>query len=53
MKGDLFKTVDLPYDGGPKYIDLIRKESEPNLLKDILKPKRPDAQSNPSPIVPE
>ncbi len=53
LKGDLFKTVDLPYDGGPKYIDLIRKESEPDLLKDILKPKRPEAQSNPSPIPPE
>ncbi|MDP8245205.1 MAG: PDZ domain-containing protein [Candidatus Hinthialibacter antarcticus] len=40
FKGDDLKTVVVPYADGPKYIDIVRNEDKPDLLEDILKPRR-------------
>jgi predicted metalloprotease with PDZ domain len=39
LKGELFETVKLPYDEGPKYLDLVRNRDQADLLKEILTPK--------------
>ncbi|MGC8639780.1 MAG: sugar-binding protein [Isosphaeraceae bacterium] len=38
LEGDRFRTVVLDYSGGPKYLQLVRDQSKPDLLADILKP---------------
>jgi predicted metalloprotease with PDZ domain len=37
--GDQFRTIVLDYAGGPRYFELVRDESKPDLLAEILKPK--------------
>lgn len=39
LEGDSFRTVTLDYADGPKYLELVRDESKPDLLGEILKPK--------------
>ncbi len=36
--GDQFRTVVLNYAGGPRYLELVRDGSKPDLLAEILKP---------------
>ncbi len=36
--GDQFRTVVLDYAGGPRYFELVRDGSKPDLLAEILKP---------------
>jgi len=36
--GDQFRTVILNYAGGPRYFELVRDGSKPDLLAEILKP---------------
>ena len=37
--GELLKLVQLHYDGGPKYLSLVRDEAKPDLLEQILAPR--------------
>ena len=36
---DYYKTFKLDYHGGEKYPHLVRDESKPDLLSDIIKPR--------------
>jgi predicted metalloprotease with PDZ domain len=36
--GDFFKTYSLPYHDGEKYAHLVRDESKPDVLSEIIKP---------------
>ena len=36
---DYYKTFKLDYHGGEKYPHLVRDESKPDLLSDIVKPR--------------
>jgi predicted metalloprotease with PDZ domain len=38
LEGDRFRTVVLDYADGPKYLELVRDESKPDVLAEILKP---------------
>ena len=38
LEDDRFRTVVLDYAEGPKYVELVRDDSKPNLLAEILKP---------------
>lgn len=38
VNGDFYKTYTLDYHGGEKYAHLVREESRPDLLSDIIKP---------------
>ena len=38
MNGDYFKTFTLNYHDGEKYAHLVRDESKPDILSDIIKP---------------
>ena len=38
LEGDRFKTIVLDYADGPRYLVLVRDESKPDLLAQILKP---------------
>jgi predicted metalloprotease with PDZ domain len=38
LEGDRFRTLVLEYSDGPKYLELVRDESRPDVLADILKP---------------
>jgi predicted metalloprotease with PDZ domain len=58
LEGEEFRTVVLDYADGPRYLILVRDESKPDLLAEILKPKtgrptgpepRPSAGEAPTP----
>jgi predicted metalloprotease with PDZ domain len=38
LEGDRFRTIVLDYADGPRYLVLVRNESKPDLLAQILKP---------------
>ena len=38
LEEDRFRTVVLDYADGPKYVQLVRDSSKPDLLAEILKP---------------
>jgi predicted metalloprotease with PDZ domain len=38
LEGDRFRTIVLDYADGPRYLKLVRDESKPDLLAQILKP---------------
>jgi predicted metalloprotease with PDZ domain len=38
LEGDEFRTVVLDYADGPRYLVLVRDESKPDLLAEVLKP---------------
>ncbi|MBI4328051.1 MAG: M61 family metallopeptidase [Chloroflexi bacterium] len=38
LEGDTFRTITVNYADGPKYLELVRDSSKPDLLMDILKP---------------
>ena len=38
LEEDRFRTVVLDYAEGPKYVELVRDNSKPDLLAEILKP---------------
>ncbi len=38
LEGDSFRTITVPYADGPKYLELVRDSSKPDLLMNILKP---------------
>jgi predicted metalloprotease with PDZ domain len=38
LEGDRFRTIVLDYADGPKYLELVRDESKPDLLAEIMKP---------------
>ncbi|MGZ4845026.1 MAG: M61 family peptidase, partial [Candidatus Angelobacter sp.] len=38
MNGDYYKTFTLNYHDGEKYAHLVRDESKPDILSDIIKP---------------
>jgi predicted metalloprotease with PDZ domain len=38
VNGDFYKTYTLHYHGGEKYAHLVRDESKPDVLSDIIKP---------------
>lgn len=39
LRGDLYETVTLEYDGGPRHLHLVRNEAEPDILSEIFKAK--------------
>jgi C-terminal processing protease CtpA/Prc len=38
MNGDYYKTFTLNYHDGEKYVHLVRDETKPDILSDIIKP---------------
>ncbi len=38
---DLFATYVIDYDGGPRYLTLVRDPAKPDLLAEIYAPRRP------------
>jgi predicted metalloprotease with PDZ domain len=38
LEGDRFRIIELDYAEGPKYLELVRDSSKPDLLAEILKP---------------
>jgi predicted metalloprotease with PDZ domain len=38
VEGEQFRTVALDYSDGPRYLELVRNESKPDILAEILKP---------------
>ena len=38
MNGDYYKTITLNYHDGEKYVHLVRDESKPDVLSEIIKP---------------
>ncbi len=38
MNGDYFKTFTVNYHDGEKYVHLVRDESKPDVLSEIIKP---------------
>ena len=38
LEGEEFRTVVLNYADGPRYLAMVRDESKPDLLAEILKP---------------
>jgi Carbohydrate family 9 binding domain-like len=38
VEGDHFRTVELDYADGPRYLELVRDQSKPDLLAEIFKP---------------
>jgi predicted metalloprotease with PDZ domain len=51
IEGERFRTIALEYADGPRYLELVRDESKPDILGEILKPvaSRADASSAPAP----
>jgi predicted metalloprotease with PDZ domain len=51
VQGEDFRTIALDYSGGPRYLELVRDSSKPDLLAEILKPvadrPKPDSTSKP------
>ncbi|MBI1176808.1 hypothetical protein GC207_05145 [bacterium] len=39
LNGDEFKTIHVDYDGGPRYLKLVRNPTEPDLLTKVFTPK--------------
>jgi len=40
LQGDVFETIAVDYDEGPKYLELVRNEDQPDRLKAIFSEKR-------------
>lgn len=40
LNADVYETVVLEYDGGLRYIDIVRNEDKPDLWKEIFSPQR-------------
>ena len=38
LEGDKFRAIAVSYADGPKYLELVRDASKPDILKNILKP---------------
>ncbi|QEH35146.1 M61 glycyl aminopeptidase [Aquisphaera giovannonii] len=38
LEGDRFRTLSIAYDGGPKYLELVRDEGKPDVLEQIMRP---------------
>lgn len=38
LEADQFRTIEVNYADGPKYLELVRDSSKPDILGDILKP---------------
>ncbi len=38
VEGEDFRTIVLDYSGGPRYLELVRDSSKPDILAEILKP---------------
>ena len=38
IEGENFRTIVLDYADGPRYLELVRDKSKPDLLAEILKP---------------
>jgi predicted metalloprotease with PDZ domain len=49
IEGEQFRTVILDYADGPRYLELVRNESKPDVLAEILKPAASNASSEPAP----
>ena len=41
LNGDQFATYVIDYDGGPRYLTLVRDPAKPDLLAEIYAPRRP------------
>jgi len=39
IEGERFRTIVLNYADGPRYLELVRDESKPDILAEILKPR--------------
>ena len=56
VEGEDLRTVVLEYSGGPRYLELVRDPSKPDLLAEILKPaaddQRPSPPRSPKPMLP-
>jgi predicted metalloprotease with PDZ domain len=46
VEGDILRTIVLSYAGGPRYLELVRDTSRPDLLAAILKPLERPAQAS-------
>jgi len=38
VSGDRLREITIPYSGGPRYMTMVRDESRPDLLAEIMKP---------------
>src|SRR5262249_5258453 len=48
IEGEVFRTLVLDYSGGPRYLDLVRDPTKPDLLADILKPAAGRSKTEPT-----
>jgi predicted metalloprotease with PDZ domain len=39
LQGEMYKTITLAYSGGPRYLELRRDNTQPDMLAEILKPR--------------
>lgn len=39
LDGDTYRTFTVEYDGGPRYLELVRDEDRPDVLGHIIKPR--------------
>ena len=39
LNGDEFQTVVIPYEGGPRYVDMVRNENKPDRFGEIFAEK--------------
>jgi len=46
IEGEDFRTLVLDYSGGPRYLELVRDPSKPDILAEILKPLASRAQAD-------
>jgi len=46
LEGDRFRTIELDYRDGPRYLELVRDESKPDLLAEILRPAAADSANS-------
>jgi predicted metalloprotease with PDZ domain len=44
IEGDRFRTIILNYTDGPRYLELVRDSSKPDILAEVLKPSGGRAQ---------
>lgn len=47
LEGDVYRTIVVEYDGGPRYMELKRDESRQDTLAAILAPRKPAAPTAP------
>jgi predicted metalloprotease with PDZ domain len=52
VDGEDFRTIALNYSGGPRYLELVRDTSKPDVLAEILKPRANGPEAKPPAALP-